>query len=167
MSSETILQERVANYLAQNYPDVRFHSDFGSGADLSKKQAALQSRQNARRRGWPDLTIACGRQIQNDGKVFQTIGRVIPKWQKLRHSNGLYLELKKDGETLYPGPQAKKRYKSKDGKEYKTSHLREQADVLDDLRSADYCAEFAIGYDEALRFIHAYLGEPRPPKVEF
>lgn len=167
MSSETILQEQVANYLAQNYPDIQFHSDFGSGADLSEKQAAIQSRQNAHRRGWPDLAIASGRQIRNDGKIFQVIGRVIPKGEMLRHSNGLYIELKKDGETLYPGPRAKKRYKSKDGKEYKTQHLCEQADVLDDLRSSDYCAEFAIGYDEALHFIHAYLGEPRPPKVEF
>ncbi len=70
----------------------------------------------------------------------------------------LFLELKKDGETLYPGPRAKKRFKSIDGKEYKNEHLMEQADVLYKLRNAGYAAEFAVGFDEAIKLIDEYLG---------
>lgn len=177
MSSETILQERVANYLAQNYPDVQFHSDFGSGADLSKKQAALQSRQNAKRRGWPDLVIAYPHlrkkaefgpaiELTDENGDFAGIGR---SFSPPVIFCGMYLELKKEGEKLYPSSRSHpcNHYKSKDGKEYRTKHLMEQADVLYALRNCGYFADFAIGYDAALRFIHAYLGEPRPPKVEF
>lgn len=74
---------------------------------------------------------------------------------------GLFLELKKDGETLYPGPRAKKRFKSIDGKEYKNEHLMEQADVLFKLRKAGYAAEFAIGFDEAIKIIDEYLGDKK------
>jgi len=38
--SESTLQERVANYLRLQYPEVLFHSDFGSGAKLIPRQAA-------------------------------------------------------------------------------------------------------------------------------
>ena len=71
---------------------------------------------------------------------------------------GLYLELKKEGEKLYPGPRAKNRFKSKDGKEYKNAHVMEQADCLHDLRQRGYCAEFAIGFDAAKKIIDEYLG---------
>lgn len=77
------------------------------------------------------------------------------------YAHGLFLELKKDGETLYPGPRAKKRFKSIDGKEYKTEHLMEQADVLYKLRNAGYAAEFAIGFDEAIKIIDEYLGDKK------
>lgn len=78
-----------------------------------------------------------------------------PAW----YAHALFLELKKDGETLYPGPRAKKRFLSLDGKEYKNEHLQEQADVLFKLRKAGYAAEFAIGFDEAIKIIDEYLGD--------
>lgn len=160
---ESSLQMRVAEYLCRQYPDVQFHSDFGSGVKLSKIQAVTQLRQNGYRRGWPDMLIAkpiikgrtyCGGSVIRKGKIVGT-----------EHNDtldvlfcGLFLELKKDGETLYPGPRAKKRFKSIDGKEYKNEHLMEQADVLFKLRKAGYAAEFAIGFDEAIRIIDEYLG---------
>jgi len=160
---ESSLQMQVAEYLCRQYPDVQFHSDFGSGVKLSKVQAVTQLRQNGYRRGWPDMIIAKGTLIKI-GKLssfteinYQTIAVTLnnePAW----YAHGLFLELKKDGETLYPGPRAKKRFKSIDGKEYKNEHLMEQADVLFKLRKAGYAAEFAIGFDEAIRIIDEYLG---------
>lgn len=57
-NSETNLQIQVADYLRLQYPDVMFHSDFGSGIKLTIGQAAKQKRQNGGRRAWPDMFIA-------------------------------------------------------------------------------------------------------------
>ena len=43
---ESDLQVQVADYLRLRYPDVLFHSDFGSGIKLTKGQAMKQYRQN-------------------------------------------------------------------------------------------------------------------------
>ena len=56
--TEAQLQEQVADYLRLQYPDVLFHSDFGSGIKLTPGQAARQKRQNGGRRAWPDMFIA-------------------------------------------------------------------------------------------------------------
>lgn len=75
---ESELQEAVARYIRIRYPDVIFHSDFGSGIKLTKGQAIKQKRQNGGIRGWPDMFVAEGR-----GKF-----------------RGLFIELKKDGTRL-------------------------------------------------------------------
>lgn len=77
--SESELQTAVADYIRLHYPDVLFHSDFGSGIKLTMGQAAKQKRQNGGRRGWPDMFIA---------KPKLTF-------------HGLFLELKKDGTRLW------------------------------------------------------------------
>ena len=43
---ESDLQIAVADYLRLQYPEVIFHSDFGSGIKLTKGQAIKQKRQN-------------------------------------------------------------------------------------------------------------------------
>lgn len=55
---ESDLQVQVADYLRLRYPDVQFHSDYGSGLKLTQGQAMKQKRQNGGRRGWPDMFIA-------------------------------------------------------------------------------------------------------------
>lgn len=75
---ESELQVAVARYIRLRYPEVLFHSDFGSGIKLTKGQAIKQKRQNGGIRGWPDMFIAEGR-----GKF-----------------RGLFIELKKDGTRL-------------------------------------------------------------------
>lgn len=145
---EEVIQQQVADYLVSQYSDVLFHSDFGSGVKLTLGQAAKQKRLNGGRRAWPDMFIA--------EPQFKVI-RINDPDLATRHYHGLFIELKKDGETLYPGPRAKKRFKSIDGKEYKNEHLMEQADVLFKLRKAGYAAEFAIGFNEAIGIIDDYL----------
>ncbi len=56
--TESDLQIAIADYLRLQYPDVIFHSDYGSGAKLTPIQARKQNRQNGGLRGWPDLFIA-------------------------------------------------------------------------------------------------------------
>lgn len=76
--SEAELQKNVALYLKLQYPEVLFHSDFGSGVKLSYKQAIAQKMQNGGRRAWPDMFIA-----EPQGEY-----------------HGLFIELKKEGVRL-------------------------------------------------------------------
>lgn len=75
---ESELQTMVADYLRLQYPNVQFHSDFGSGIKLTKGQAIKQKRQNGGRRAWPDMFIA------------------EPKGTK----HGLFIELKREGTRI-------------------------------------------------------------------
>ena len=76
--SEAELQKNVALFLKIEYPDVIFHSDFGSGVKLSIYQAKMQKMQNGGRRAWPDMFIA----------------------EPNKDYHGLFIELKKDGTRL-------------------------------------------------------------------
>lgn len=78
MKKEAILQAHVADYLRLRYPNVIFHSDYGSGIRLTPGQAMMQKRQNGGRRAWPDMFIA----------------RATDKY------HGLFIELKKDGTRI-------------------------------------------------------------------
>ncbi len=131
---ESDLQVAVADYLRLQYPDVLFHSDFGSGIKLTMGQAAKQKRQNGGRRAWPDMFIAEPRPRCIDGSWKY-------EW------NGLFIELKKDGVRL----------KKKNG-EWSSDHIAEQAEVLKKLRERGYFAEFAVGFDEAKSLVDKYLG---------
>lgn len=130
MTSEADLQVQVADYLRLQYPSVLFHSDFGSGIKLTMGQAIKQKRQNGGRRAWPDMFIA------------------EPTWKTPRHYCGLFIELKKAGTRIY----------KKDGTLVADEHIREQFDVLEQLRKRGYAAEFACGFDEAKEIIDRYLG---------
>ena len=134
-NSETNLQIHVADYLRLQYPNILFHSDFGSGIKLTIGQAAKQKRQNGGRRAWPDMFIAkSGLEIwgPSDDRCLVY---------------GLFIELKKDGTRL----------KKKDGS-WATEHIAEQAETLAKLRQAGYKAEFAVGFNEAKKIIDEYLG---------
>lgn len=150
--TESELQVKVAEYLVENYPDVLFHSDFGSGIKMTKGQAMKQKRQNGGRRGWPDMFIAehCLLKV-TERAPFTEINyqsqAVTLNGDIAWYAHGLFLELKKAGTRL----------KKKNG-DWASSHIAEQADVLEQLRQRGYAAEFAVGFDEAKRIIDNYLG---------
>lgn len=129
--TEAQLQEQVARYLRLQYPDVLFHSDFGSGVKLTPSQAAKQKRQNGGRRAWPDMFIAEPRPVPAECYEYMA---------------GLFIELKREGTRL----------KKKNG-EWATPHIAEQAATLEQLRRHGYVAEFAVGFDGAKRIIDEYL----------
>lgn len=130
--SESELQVAVAEYIVRAYPEVVFHSDFGSGAKLRPYQAKIQKMQNGGRRAWPDLFIA-------EPTCHENCGCEI--W-----SHGLFIELKRDGTRL----------KKKNG-EWASEHIAEQAEVLGELRKRGYIATFAVGLDSAINIINDYL----------
>ena len=64
--------------------------------------------------------------------------------------HGAYIELKKAGTRIL----------KKDGTLVADQHIREQFDMLEQLRRKGYVAEFACGFDEAKEIIDNYLGRP-------
>ncbi|MBR0403100.1 hypothetical protein IJI55_00910 [Candidatus Saccharibacteria bacterium] len=153
MTTEAELQTQVADYIKLKYPDVLFHSDFGSGIKLTLGQARKQKRQNGGRRGWPDMFIAehCLLEI-TEREPFTNINyqsqAITLNGDIAWYAHGLFLELKKDGTRL----------KKKNG-EWASPHIAEQAKILDQLRGRGYAAEFAVGFDEAKKIIDEYLGD--------
>lgn len=136
---ESQLQEQVAQYLRTQYPDVLFHSDFGSGVKLTPGQAMRQKRQNGGRRAWPDLMVMKKRTLyiptkRGDGTKPAFYG-------------ALFIELKRENTRIA----------KKDGS-WASDHIKEQAEVLEKLERAGYRAKFAVGFDEAKKIIDEYLG---------
>ena len=130
---EEVIQQQVADYLRLQYPDVLFHSDFGSGIKLTMGQAVKQKRLNGGQRAWPDMFIAepAPRCIDGGWKY---------EW------NGLFIELKREGVRL----------KKKNG-EWASDHIAEQAEILERLEFRGYMAKFAVGFEEAKAIIDDYL----------
>lgn len=135
---ESDLQIMVADYLRLRYPDVIFHSDYGSGIKLTVGQAARQKRMNGGRRAYPDLFIAKPRlTMQDDMPIY---------------IHGLFIELKKEGTKIV----------KRDGEMVADAHIREQAKMLRELEDNGYMAVFACGFDEAKKVIDWYLKSPKP-----
>lgn len=61
--------------------------------------------------------------------------------------SGLFIELKKEGVRIY----------KKDGTLVSDEHIREQYDMLEQLRRRGYAANFACGFDEAKALIDRYM----------
>lgn len=146
IKKEEEIHLRVCDYLRKNYPDVLFRTDFSSGMKMTPGQAA-KHKKFQKSRAWPDLFIAKSGVVRfkddNNDLIF------------LR--NGMFLELKADGVKLY----------KKNGEMVANKHYQEQAEMLKKLRDEHYYAEFAIGYEDAIKQIHEYLGKPKNKKVEF
>lgn len=140
IKKEELLHLKVCDYLRKNYPDVLFRTDFSSGMKMTPWQAA-KHKKFQKSRAWPDLFIA------ESGVVKFKEGNLIINLRK----NGMFLELKADGVKLY----------KKDGTLRKNKHIEERAEMLDKLNESGYYARFTVGYDEAIRIITNYLGEPK------
>lgn len=134
---EIDLQQQVADYIRLQYPGAIFHSDFGSGIKLTMGQAIKQKRLNGGRRSWPDMFIA----EPKDSEIRKS--DTITFW----HNNGLFIELKREGTRIF----------KKDGKLVADEHIREQFDMLHDLRARGYAAEFGIGFEATKKLIDDYM----------
>lgn len=124
------IQKAVCSYLRLQYRHVIFRSDFSSGLHLTPYQAK-NHRSMQSGRAFPDLLIL----------------------EPSRGFHGCLLELKKDGTTiiLKTGPRK--------GKITSDPHIQEQAAVINDLRHKGYYANFAIGYNDAIKQIDWYFGK--------
>ena len=157
--TELELQAQVADYIRLRHPGVIFHSDFGSGIKLTMGQAIKQKRLNGGRRAWPDMFIAepvkpeasCRELTKEERKeVEEKLGDLdgISCVKYLQSYYGLFIELKKEGTRIF----------KKDGTLVADEHIREQFDMLEDLRRRGYAAEFGIGFENTKKIIDDYLG---------
>lgn len=76
-------------------------------------------------------------------------GTGYPDLQILKKVNpfiGMFIELKPDGTRL-----------KKENGEWASTHIAEQADMIRLLRIEGYCANFAVGIDDAIGLIEDYL----------
>lgn len=129
---EESLQKSICAYLRMKYPFAVFRSDYSSGIKLTKNQARIHASLQSGR-GWPDLFIY---EKSASGK-----------W------NGLAIELKRDGETVYLKIGSRKGLLTTD------EHIQEQAAMLQKLRDRGFYADFAVGYNEAVSMIDKYFGK--------
>ena len=123
------IYKMIADYLRYQYPTVIYRFDLAADMKLTKNQARKHKRIQ-RYRGYPDLFIA------------EPVPRGFPNVY-----HGLYLEIKKDGVRIF----------KQDGKLVADEHIREQFDMLADLRQRGYAAEFAIGFEGAKKLIDDYM----------
>lgn len=156
------LYEKVARYLQIHYPDVIYRFDLAADLKLTVGQASKHKRLHPKR-GYPDLFVAesrvdVGKEVDGmyelTGSHFGTKDNPVEVFDKLDNEmwhiyNGLYLELKAEGNSPF----------KKDGSLKKDEHLEEQEEMLEALRSRGYKAEFAVGFEEAKELIDDYLGE--------
>lgn len=155
------LYEKIARYLQTNYPDVIYRFDIAADLKLTQGQAAKFKRLHPRR-GYPDLFIAesrldVGKEVDGmyklTGSHLGTKDSPVEVFNKPDNEmwhiyNGLYLELKAEGNSPF----------KKDGTLKKDEHLEEQEEMLEALRLRGYKAEFAIGFEETKDIIDDYLG---------
>jgi len=130
---ESKIQERLAEHLRENYPNVIFTSDFASGARMSwcliKKNNSVKGN-----RGFPDIFIAEPAPAK-DGSGYYC---------------GLFIELKRDKVKIF-----------KKDKSFVNEHLKEQHETLDNLNGKGYYAVFAFGFEQAKNIIDGYLNGNR------
>lgn len=137
---EESIQKQVCHYLRLQYPHVIFRSDYSSGLHLTPYQAKNQ-RSMQSGRAWPDLFIY--HPSQHDDKFYA----------------GLALELKREGTSVIMKVGPRKGRLSTD------KHIQEQALVLKQLNRLGYYANFAVGFDEAIKIIDWYMGKPQNASI--
>lgn len=127
------IYKMIADYLRYQYPTVIYRFDLAADLKLTMGQASKHKRLQ-RYRGYPDLFIAEPKAIlRSDGNDYI--------------KGGLYLEIKKAGTRIF----------KQDGTLVSDEHIREQYDMLEQLRRRGYAANFACGFNEAKALIDRYM----------
>ncbi len=128
---EESLQRRISTYLRVNYPDVEYHSDYAAGLKLTENQARIRKSLNSGR-GWSDMFIA----------------------YPSRGFSGMFLELKKDGISIYckTGPRK--------GQLVANEQIQIEAAFLEKMNNLGYFARFGVGYDATIKIIRWYMETP-------
>ena len=146
MTSDHDLYAMLADYLRYNYKDIIWRFDLAADLKLTIGQARKHKRLQ-QHRGYPDLFIAEPKDVVVGQKPVMITG-VLCQQDITEHRCGLFIEIKKAGTRIY----------KKDGTLVANEHIREQFDILEQLRKRGYMAEFACGFDEAKEIIDRYLG---------
>lgn len=128
---EMAVQRAITRYLMSEYPQVDFFNDWASGAYLTTGQNAARLSIQPKT-GWSDLFIP----------------------YPSRGYHGLFLELKKEGTTIY------KKIGPEKGQMVADQQIRAEAEFIERMNKLGYLARFAVGYDKATEIIDWYMERP-------
>jgi hypothetical protein len=136
--SEKQLHQSVCDYIRYKHPHVLLNVDL-SGQNMSPMIGAQLKRLRSNS-GYPDIMVYKARTVlvKNTYAGNEILEEI--------NYHGFFLELKVEGYKLF----------NKKG-EYKTDHLKNQAECMRRLREEGYYAEFASGIDEAIFHIDKYF----------
>lgn len=140
---EEKVQLQVCEYIKKAYPDVIFTCDLASGMKLPIWVAAANKKMRSSR-GFPDLYIACPKEVESAWTSRDSNGNFNKGTIKIM-KHGLFIEIKKEGIRL------------KNGTIPKTEHHTEQAEILARLNQLNYKAVFGCGFEECKNIIDEYL----------
>jgi len=140
-NAEAAEHRALATYTREKYPDLIFNTD-SSGIRLTEGQA-VQMKQLRSENSFPDL-------------VF---------YHRNSKYNGLFIELKATGKTVYKKNGELKRqmrpiYQKGSNRTIKigeVNHLEEQKNMLNKLIDQGFYATFAIGLQEAIDILDNYM----------
>lgn len=133
---ETDIYEQIAQYVNLQYRHIRPRPHFDLSGLWTPSHQARNMYGRLNMRAWPDFFWPVLRTMAGSTNVYF----------------GLFIEVKRDGTRL----------KKRDG-DWASTHIAEQAQVLDDLAEAGYLATFACGFDEAQRVIDSYMNDGIAP----
>lgn len=131
----------ICRYIAVKYPKTIFFVDL-SGLKMSKAQAGISKAMKA---------------VLPDGGTIRIPDLIIDQPNDYFH--GFRLEYKKTGERLV---NVRDGYKNKAGW-FSSQHIEEQFRSVAYYNTCGYCANFAIGVDDAMRQIDEYMSGRTPP----
>lgn len=126
------IQRRVSTYIRTNFPGVEYHSDYAAGLKLTENQAKIRKSLNSGR-GWSDVFIA----------------------EPRRGYHGLFIELKKEGVSIYVTRGHRK------GELVADEQINIEAVFLEKMNKKGYLARFAVGFDQAQKLIDWYFDKPQ------
>lgn len=125
--TEQQLAQQTSQYLQVRYPGIIFRHDLAADLKLTIGQARRNKAINPIS-GYPDLQIIAAR----------------------GGYHGLFIELKKEGTNIYAS-------RTNKWGGFASEHIQNQAKCHEQLREADYCAEFAAGTDQVQGLIDWYM----------
>lgn len=138
--TEESVQKLICRYVRNNLQHVIFMSDYAAGIRLTQHQAMTRKSMQSESK-LPDLFFAHPATI-TDGNGIE------------HHYCGLFLEVKKEGTSIYVTRGPRK------GELVADPHIRGQAAVMKRLNKDGYFARFSVGYDQAVKIINWYFGIP-------
>lgn len=147
---EQELQKDLCKWIRATLPGIHFRSDTGSGAFNSEFEKNNHNLQQSEK-GLPDLTIYAARH----------------GWHALMlelKPEGTELKMKRNGTkiriTKRNGKIIERDYKIRMKGDWKTLHIERQAQRIEELKAARYCATFTIGLEYAKKVICWYFDIP-------
>lgn len=136
---EDKVQMAFCKHVKKTFPDVIFNCDLASGMNLGKHIGGMNSQMRSSR-------AHCDFHASEPRGDFK----------------GFYLELKRDRDEVYRkdgGLKSAIKTNKKTGEKY--DHIKEQWEMIQNLRSKGYYADFGLGLDDCIDKMKEYMSLPK------